>query len=225
MILRHNGDVIKAGEISSITAKTDGTERIVEIKVANFSTALKRHFSPRYSFGPKLTVRQIIYLAATIADLKVNDESLQATFPGRFPGNRLTVFNRVYGYLSIKEFISFTWDDSVGAFLNHLKLSHGIDWFEDNQVLYFNPQHAKSKLFGFSLSRRNGLIGEPEVKQDSVKFQSVINKQVKMFHIVRLSSRYVSGDYKINSIKHFGDTYDGGFITEIEGVDNERTTV
>lgn len=211
--LFHNDELLKAGEIATIESFTRETERITDISIVKFSAALKTLFVPQYRSA--VSVRQIIRDAVAVAGLICDEESLKSSVAEHLTGTTLAVFNQRYDYLTVAPFLTFSFAGSVGQLLNHFKEQFGIDWIEEDGTIFFSLIRAPARLFGFRLSKLNGLIDKPANTREGLIVKSTLNKQAKLYHSVRLISGNFSGSYKIAKITHKGDDYDGDFVTEM----------
>lgn len=68
----------------------------------------------------------------------------------------------------------------------------------------------------FVLSVDTGMIGIPQVGDNSMTVTSLLNPRLRPYSPVVIRSIFVNGIYRINKVVHKGDTFEGEFVTEME---------
>jgi hypothetical protein len=95
------------------------------------------------------------------------------------------------------------------------------DWSIQDGVLQFvkRDKSLSQKILVFT--PETGLIGSPNKKVDEngvtkIQFTCLIQSQLRPGAKVRVTSKFVSGDYKVTSVTHRGDTRGGNWYSEVE---------
>lgn len=65
---------------------------------------------------------------------------------------------------------------------------------------------------------RNGLIGLPSVTDQGFKAKLRLNNELIIGRRVTVQTRNLNGRYRLSKIQHAGDTWEGDFVTQVEGV-------
>jgi hypothetical protein len=127
---------------------------------------------------------------------------------------------------------------SIGTFLGGLTLSGpadqamddlanaaGFDWTIVNGELFLVHDLSTIDEEVVILGPESGLIGSPERKFDDkkpravlVNAKSLMNPRLVVGRRVRYRSSEISGDFRINRVKHIGDTHGNDWYSTIETV-------
>lgn len=102
--------------------------------------------------------------------------------------------------------------------LTGLLRPRGVEWYEAGGELQFRRRGVPDARRGFVLNERTGMIGSPERTEKGARAQMRLNALVRLNQQVRIDSQRLSGTYKVITIGHVGDTWDGPWMTEIEAV-------
>lgn len=68
----------------------------------------------------------------------------------------------------------------------------------------------------FVLSTDTGMVGIPEVGESGITVNSLLNPQLEAFKRIIIKSRFVNGIYRMVTVRHAGDTFQGDFMSKIE---------
>lgn len=68
------------------------------------------------------------------------------------------------------------------------------------------------------ISEARGMLGRPTRTENGFKAQMHIDSSKYPLQVVTLSSRLFAGDYRLESVKHIGDTRGQDYYTEVRGV-------
>ena len=102
--------------------------------------------------------------------------------------------------------------------LTGLLRPRGVEWYEVDGEVRFRRRGLADAQVGFVLSEATGMISSPERTEKGVRAQMRLNALVRLDQRVRIDSQRLAGTYKIITIGHVGDTWDGPWMTEIEAV-------
>ena len=102
--------------------------------------------------------------------------------------------------------------------LSKLLSPYDITWREDeNGVVQFNKAGSASPAANsVKLTEKSGLIESPSVTEDGVKMKSLLNPEFRIGTVIDLRSDFVNGQYKVVSLVHQGDNWEGSFFTEMD---------
>lgn len=106
---------------------------------------------------------------------------------------------------------------ATGALLNLLR-PFKISFYEDSDgTIQFNRAASVSgQASKHKISMRNGLIESPSETEEGVRIKSLMNANYKLEDTIEVESEFVNGIYKIVSVQHVGDNWDGKFFTEMD---------
>ena len=66
------------------------------------------------------------------------------------------------------------------------------------------------------VNAQTGLVGSPIVEDGGVSFECLLNPNIKIGGKVRVESRVVTGEYKVEKLRHAGDNHKGNYYTRVE---------
>lgn len=118
--------------------------------------------------------------------------------------------------------------DTAGA-LTELLVPRKVEWYEDDGVIRFNSTAVKKQNDSVNLIEINaatGMIGAPSIIEDGgSKARTLLNPFAKIGDIAKIESVNITEQFKIVSLKHSGDNWDGKFFTEfiLAPLDNEQS--
>lgn len=122
----------------------------------------------------------------------------------------------------------------------------GLEWSIQNQTLQIVPKRGTTRRQAVELAAESGLVGYPErsraaasekdkandqkakanremasagQQRDGWRVQSLLVPQVNPGDLIRLRSRLADGFYRVESLRHTGDTEDGQWQTELQLID------
>lgn len=94
--------------------------------------------------------------------------------------------------------------------------SEGLEFsIQDNNVVIL-PVGASRGTSTFVLSTDTGMVGIPQIGENSMTVTSLLNPRLKVYENVLVRSKFVNGIYRIVKAVHKGDTFQGDFFTELE---------
>ena len=107
---------------------------------------------------------------------------------------------------------------NVDAALDALLAPRGIRWYVQGGEVLFGNDVGTPLAGNFTLSQASGLIGSPARTEDGMKAKMVLNADIELGQDITLQSIQLTGQYKVKTILHQGDTRDGEWATGIEAV-------
>ena len=102
--------------------------------------------------------------------------------------------------------------------LNALLMPRGIRWYNQGGMILFGNDKGTPAAGAFTLSQASGLIGSPARTEDGMKAKMVLNADIELGQTITLQSIQLTGGYKVKTILHYGDTWDGEWATGVEAV-------
>jgi hypothetical protein len=94
----------------------------------------------------------------------------------------------------------------------------GVSWsIQDGVFQALAPSAAKTGEEAVLLSASTGLIGAPTREKEGIQAVSLMQPRLKPGGLVRVESRWVTGDYKITEVAHKGTFRSGDWYSEIKG--------
>lgn len=127
--------------------------------------------------------------------------------------------------------VSATSMRSITQFLKRKEFNMAFTIEEDNKGLVYiddaprelNQPRTNANAF----NKFNGLIGSPNITRTGVEFLSLIRSEIQLLQSVYVESQTINetlqkdelltNKYYVKSIRHFGDTHDDEWFTEIQG--------
>ena len=92
-----------------------------------------------------------------------------------------------------------------------------VNWYEEDGTIYFSM--AKQEIAGgetIALSPETGLLETPTVTDEGARCKAFLLPRARLGAKLELESAALSGTYKIVSLLHRGDNWDGELMTELE---------
>lgn len=86
---------------------------------------------------------------------------------------------------------------------------------QENQLVIL-PAGATREGNTFVLSVDTGMVGIPQIGDNSMTVKSLLNPRLRVYNQVLINSQFVNGLYRIAKVVHKGDTFEGDYITELE---------
>ena len=102
--------------------------------------------------------------------------------------------------------------------LDALLTPRGIRWYVQGGEVLFGNDVGQPLAGNFTLSQSSGLIGSPARTEDGMKAKMVLNADIELGQTITLQAVQLTGGYKVKTILHQGDTWDGEWATGIEAV-------
>ena len=103
--------------------------------------------------------------------------------------------------------------------LDALLTPRGLRWYVLGGEVLFGNDTGTPAAGAFTLSQSSGLIGSPARTEDGMKAMMVLNADIELGQTIALQSIQLTGEYKVKTILHQGDTRDGEWATGIEAVE------
>ena len=112
----------------------------------------------------------------------------------------------------------FFYNGSAKSALKDLLEPHKVTAYEVGGVMHFTHRDDEPERGTFFLSHATGLIGTPSLTEDEgLRAKMALNGSIELGQLVEVSSEAVDGWFRVKTIVHRGDNWDGEFATEIEG--------
>ena len=102
--------------------------------------------------------------------------------------------------------------------LTSLLRPRGVEWYEVDGEMRFRRRGVAPTRVGFVLSEATGMIGSPERTEKGVRARMRLNALVHLDQRVQVDSQRLRGVFKVITITHTGDTWDGEWQTAVEAV-------
>ncbi len=95
--------------------------------------------------------------------------------------------------------------------------SLGYEWsIQDEQIQILRPNETNTDEI-LKITPTTGLIGSPQVgKKGLVKFQMLLDGRARPGGPIRLESRNVNGDLRVEKVQHVGDTWGDDWFSDVE---------
>lgn len=112
-----------------------------------------------------------------------------------------------------------TLSGSVKDLLDELTAEAGVEWsVQDGEVIVLG-QSSNDGQRGFLLSRDTGMIGTPVRKEKGIEIQTALNPKLRPGKAIRIQSKLFSGDFRIRTVRHIGDSFEGEWSSKVEAVE------
>lgn len=201
-------ELIFKGDVTLSTHVRTGNDIISKLNVVDGNVVL-RDTKISESFGPGITVKQIFTTLADALGVPIKE------IPAQISGQNAN---------------GFSMSGRVKDVIDSLSKSFGFDWSIQDGELQVTDQDSTTRDREVLLTPDTGLLGIPEkwVSDDSklsdddtakilgVKVKSLLNPKLRAGGAVRVTSRFISGDYKIINVNHIGDTHENNWFSTIE---------
>ena len=111
---------------------------------------------------------------------------------------------------------SFVWQGSAKDALTALLRPRGVEWYIANEEVLFSARGKFEPVTPLLVSQETGMIGVPSLTETGVRAQKTLDPRLRLGAPVSLLSEAVSGVYKITSLEHRGDNWEGEWLSEFE---------
>ena len=110
---------------------------------------------------------------------------------------------------------------TVKKLLDQITKYCGLTWNTQNNSVQIYPSDGSATQYAVLLNAGTGLIGMPSKTENGIMARSLLNYRLNPGGRFKLETKdgmkTGSGEYKIVSVKHVGDTQEGDYYTEVEG--------
>lgn len=201
-----------SGQVTNVSTRKNGADRVTQIQMGSGYTELNHQ-----------VLSQLVAPGRTVQDVA---EDIRKNLPGVSRGvyNGTNLNNQViYGYPLM---------GTPKEMLDELSDKYALDWQVDGDVLYVhNKDRASSEDFAnaFVVNRETGLINnayrvsgdmrrskKDKIKKQSTQWTMLLNPEVKAGTIIKLEDTFVSGWYKVDSLRHYGGFRDTAWYTDVQ---------
>ena len=100
--------------------------------------------------------------------------------------------------------------------LDTLSKANKLEWSIQDETLQIIPQQEGATTSFVDLNPDTGLIGSPSKTDKGVEFNSLIQPKLRPGALVKLTSRFVTGTFKVRKVVHEGDSHQGDFLSKCE---------
>lgn len=100
--------------------------------------------------------------------------------------------------------------------INNLTKAKGIEWWEDDGILKAIQEGGSLLDKEIVLSEITGLIGRPQKTESGVKIRSLMNTQIVPGIRLDINSEEFKGIVVVESVKHFGDTEENNWFSDMD---------
>jgi hypothetical protein len=201
-----------AGQITNVTTRKSGTDRVTQIQMGAGYTSLNHQVLSQLT-APGRTVKDVL-------------EDIRKAIPnvsrGVFNGTNLN--NPViYGYPLM---------GTPKEMLDELSSKYGLHWQVDEDVLYVHDNdRANTENFeqAYVISKYTGLIenayrvsgdvrrgAKDKSKKQGVQLKMLLNPDIIPGDIVKLEDTLITGWFRIDSLRHTGGWRDSSWYTQLD---------
>ena len=201
-----------AGQITNVTTRKSGTDRVTQIQMGAGYTSLNHTVLSQLT-APGRTVKDVL-------------EDIRKAIPnvsrGVFNGTNLN--NPViYGYPLM---------GTPKEMLDELSSKYGLHWQVDEDVLYVHDNdRANTENFeqAYVISKYTGLIenayrvsgdvrrgAKDKSKKQGVQLKMLLNPDIIPGDIVKLEDTLITGWFKVDSMRHTGGWRDSSWYSELQ---------
>lgn len=203
---------IFGGQVNHVSTRKSGTDIITQLQIGSGYTSLNHEILSEI-VPPGKTVKEVA-------------ETLRRALPGVSRGvyNGTNLNNEIlYGYPLM---------GSPKEMLDQLADKYALDWQVDDDVLYVkNNDRANSENFNqaYVISAYTGLIenayrvsGErkrskkDKAKKPGIQMKILLNPDINAGDIIRLEDTYITGWFRVDSLRHTGGWRSRAWYTEIK---------
>lgn len=203
---------IFGGQVTHVTTRKSGTDFVTQLQLGSGYTDLN-HEVLNEIVAPGQTVREVA-------------ETLRKALPGVSRGvyNGTNLNNEIlYGY---------PLTGSPKEMLDELGQKYGLDWQVDDDVLYVkNNDRANNENFNeaYVISSYTGLVEnayrvsgdrarskKDKAKKPGIQMKILLNPDIIAGDIIRLEDTFITGWFRVDSLRHTGGSRSPGWYTEIK---------
>lgn len=202
---------IFAGQVNHVSTRKQGTDLITQLQIGSGYTDLNHE-----------VLSEIVPPGKTVKDVA---ETLRKALPGVSRGvyNGTNLNNEIlYGYPLM---------GSPKEMLNELGDKYGLDWQVDDDILYVkNNDRANNEDFNqaYVISSYTGLIEnayrvsgsrkrskKDKAKKPGIQMKILLNPDINAGDIIRLEDTFITGWFRVDSLRHSGSWRGSNWFTEI----------
>lgn len=203
---------IFAGQVNHVSTRKSGTDVIVQLQIGSGYTDLNHD-----------VLNEIVPPGSTVKEVA---EMLRKALPGVSRGvyNGTNLNNEIlYGYPLM---------GTPKEMLDELGDKYGLDWQVDDDVLYVkNNDRANNENFNeaYVISAYTGLIEnayrvsgnrkrskKDKAKKPGIQMKILLNPDINAGDIIRLEDTFITGWFRVDSLRHTGGSRSPGWYTEIK---------
>lgn len=193
---------IYAGDLRELKVETQGADIAARISAGDGLSSLSTRGAAR-SFAAGTPLIDVLRRAVEDSGLDAGNALAQAreALRGRTLGD---------GGLAL--------DGDPARAIDAVTRAGGLEWsVQDGQVQVLAPDRALAGV-AVLLSPSTGLVGEPtEDQRKHLKCTALLNPDIAPGRLVRVTSRDLSGNYRVQDVRYVGDTHGQPWYCEIEG--------
>lgn len=203
---------IFGGVVNHVSTRKNGTDTITQLQIGSGYTDLNHQ-----------VLSEIVPPGKTVKDVA---ETLRKSLPGVSRGvyNGTNLNNEIlYGYPLM---------GSPKEMLDELASKYALDWQVDDDVLYVkNNDRANNENFNqaYVISAYTGLIEnayrvsgdrkrskKDKAKKPGIQMKILLNPDINAGDIIRLEDTYITGWFRVDSLRHSGGWRSRSWYTEIK---------
>jgi len=194
---RDISEVVFTGDITKCTHDTENDVDIISTLECGDGDNRFRTSRLDRGFPPGTTVRQVI-------------EELN-TAMGLARGAQIGIPTTKYDY-------GYSISGMARDHLNDITKANNLEWSIQNEALQILPKALGTLDLPITLNSSSGLVGKPSKTDKGVTFKCLINPRIAPGKRVILDSKFIQGVFKMTKVKFAGDSQQGDFLAECEGV-------
>lgn len=203
---------IFAGQVNHVSTRKQGTDLVTQLQIGSGYTDLNHE-----------VLSEIVPPGKTVKDVA---ETLRKALPGVSRGvyNGTNLNNEIlYGYPLM---------GTAKEMLDQLSDKYGLDWQVDDDILYVkNNDRANNEDFNqaYVISAYTGLIEnayrvagdrkrskKDNAKKPGVQMKILLNPDINAGDIIRLEDTFITGWFRVDSLRHSGSWRGSNWYTEIK---------
>lgn len=201
-----------SGQVNHVSTRKNGTDIVTQLQIGSGYTDLNHD-----------TLNEIVPPGSTVKEVA---EKLREALPGVSRGvyNGTNLNNEIlYGYPLM---------GSPKEMLDELAEKYALDWQVDDDVLYVkNNDRANNENFNeaYVISAYTGLIEnayrvsgdrkrskKDKAKKPGIQMKILLNPNIVAGDIIRLEDTYITGWFRVDSLRHSGSWRGRSWQTEIK---------
>jgi hypothetical protein len=203
---------IFAGQVNHVSTRKQGTDTVTQLQIGSGYTDLNHD-----------VLNEIVPPGSTVRDVA---ETIRKSLPGVSRGvyNGTNLNNEIiYGYPLM---------GSPKEMLSELADKYGLDYQLDDDVLYVkNNDRANTENFNqaYVISAYTGLVDnayrvsgnrkrskKDKAKKPGIQMKIMLNPDIIAGDIIRLEDTFITGWFRVDSLRHTGGWRSPGWYTEIK---------